>query len=189
MKRFQNIFNLILDSMEKALFYFVSVLIVLVSSIVCIEIISRNIFQFSFVMVEELTMILLGWIAYFSAAYTVRKRGHVTVDFLYEKLNFSTRKIFHVVTSIAIIIFMAYILFASWDYMQMQMKVPLTQSRIPRGYIAMGLPFGTILIIFFTIADLIETLIFQKKDSLYTSIEKVAEELEQNESLESGKHV
>lgn len=181
MKTFEKVFDIVCNIVEKFLFYFVSILIVTISAIVCAEIIARNLFNHSFVIVEELSMIMLAWIAAFSCGYAVRRRAHVSVDALYAKFPKQVKYALYTITYVGMLIFMIYIVDASFGFAKMQMKIPLTQSRIPRGVISYGLPYGGIFTVFFLAADLVETLILKRDRSIRTSIEVTEEEIENAE--------
>lgn len=177
MKMFEKVFDTICLILEKFLFYFVSILIVTISGIVCAEIIARNLFNHSFVIVEELSMIMLAWIAAFSCGYAVRRRAHVSVDALYAKFPRKVKYALYIVTYVGMLIFMIYIVNSSFGFAKIQMKIPLTQSRIPRGVIYYGLPLGGIFTVFFLFADLVETLVLKRDRSIRTSTEMAEDEL------------
>ena len=89
---FKDIFEKIAWIVERIVFWFCTFLLLGITAIVCLEILSRNIVGHSFIWVEEISMIMLGWLAYISAAYTVRKKGHVALEFLYKKFPMPARK-------------------------------------------------------------------------------------------------
>ena len=89
---FKDIFEKIAWIVERIVFWFCTFLLLGITAIVCLEIFSRNIVGHSFIWVEEISMIMLGWLAYISAAYTVRKKGHVALEFLYKKFPMPARK-------------------------------------------------------------------------------------------------
>lgn len=182
MQKFVKVFDGICTCIEKFLFYFVSVLIVAISTLVSAEIISRNIFNHSFVIVEELSMIMLAWIAAYSCAYTLRKRGHVVVDGIFAKFSKKGRLILYTITYVGCMIFMIYIVASSFKFAKLQMKIPMTLSRIPRGWIYWGLPTGGCFTIFFFITDLIETLIFKRERSILTSMEVTLAQVEEEKN-------
>lgn len=183
MKRWENTFDVIADIVENVVFFIAAILIIIVSTIVSVELISRNLGH-SFVIVEELSMILLGWISFFAAAYAFRKRAHVVVDFIYAKFRTKTKIILYALTYIFALVFMIYIIIASTKIALVQMNIPMTLSRLPRGMIYWGLPVGGSFIVFFIITDLIETLIFKRKDSLLTEEEKYVQDLEESKDEE-----
>ena len=181
MKTFEKIFDKVCFILEKFLFYFVSILVLAITFIVSAEIISRNLFRHSFIIVEELSMIMLAWIAAYSSGYAVHRRAHVGVDALYAKFSPKVRLVLYTLTYVVCTIFMVYIVVTSFGFAKMQMKIPLTQSRIPRGWIYYGLPTGGIFTIFFLIADLIETLVFKRDRSIRTQQDVTVEQIENYE--------
>lgn len=186
MKRFENAFDLIVDFVEKFVFIIAATLIIIVSTVVSAELISRNLGH-SFIIVEELSMILLGWISFFSAAYAFRKRAHVVVDFIYAKFGTKTKVVLYTVTYIFALVFMVYIIDASIKIAVIQMNIPMTLSGLPRGLIYWGLPIGGCFIVFFIITDLIESLILKRKESLLTEEEKYTQDIEDSKDNQEVK--
>jgi TRAP-type C4-dicarboxylate transport system permease small subunit len=180
---FEKIFDRITNIVETIVFIISSILIMGVSLLICVEMIMRNLGH-SLIMVEELSLIGLGWISFFAGAYCFRKKGHVLVDFIYAKFPQKVKVALYTITYMVGIIFMVRIAFESRLFAIMQMRTPLIQSRLPRGLISMGLPVGSCFIIFFLITDLIETLILKRRRSLMSqeelqnmAIEEAAKEM------------
>jgi TRAP-type C4-dicarboxylate transport system permease small subunit len=167
---FEKIFDKVANIVETIVFVISATLIMGVSLLICVEMLMRNLGR-SLIMVEELSLIGLGWISFFSGAYCFRKKGHVLVDFIYAKFPQKTKLALYTVTYTVGIIFMARIAYESRLFAIMQMRTPLIQSRLPRGFISMGLPFGSCFIIFFLITDLIETLVLKRRRSLMSQEE------------------
>lgn len=177
MGKTKSVFDAVVGFFETIVFVITSTCIIVLAALVCAEIIMRNLGR-SMVIIEELCFILLGWTAFLSAAYTFRRRGHISIDFFYGKLSPTWRKILYAITYTGIIVFFAYITDKGLGIALRQMKIPLTQSRLPRGLIFWGLPVGTGCCIFFMLADLIETFVFGNNASLTTQEEKQIEEIE-----------
>ena len=76
---FKEIFEKIAYIIEQALLIINSAALVAVSTVVFAEILSRNVFGYSFIWVEEFTLIVFGWLAFLSAAYTLRKKDRKSV--------------------------------------------------------------------------------------------------------------
>lgn len=175
--RAKSIFDAVVGFFETIVFVVAAICIIVLAALVSAEIIMRNLGH-SMVIIEELCFIVLGWTAFLSAAYTFRRRGHISIDFFYGKLPLTWRKIIYAVTYAGIIVFFVYIAYKGWGIANRQMMIPLTQSRLPRGLIFWGLPVGTIFCIFFMLADLAETFVFGNTASLTTQEEKQVEEIE-----------
>ncbi len=168
---FKDIFEKIAWVVERIVFWFCTFLLLGITAIVCLEILSRNIVGHSFIWVEEISMIMLGWLAYISAAYTVRKKGHVALEFLYKKFPMPARKALFVIFTLGMIAFFAFIFTSGVGNAKMLSRIPLTQTRLPRGLIYSGLPVGCVLMIYFFIVDFVETIFFKQTDSLMAADE------------------
>ncbi len=179
MHSFKSVMNFVLNGLEDLVFTISAILIIVLASLVSAEIILRNL-GYSMVITEEICFIFLGWTAFLAASYTFRKRGHVSVDFFYGKMSMKWRKILYAATYIGTIVFLAFIVYKGWGIAMRQMKIPLTQSRLPRGLIFWGLPVGCSISIVFLVGDLIETFLFGNDASLTTQEERQLKEIEDN---------
>lgn len=146
--------------------------------LVSTELICRNFFNFSLKIVEECSFIMLSYISYMSAAFAFHKRAHVAVEFLYGKLPDIARRILYTATYVGCLIFLAYVTKVGFAFAQSAGKIPLTITRLPKSIMYIWLPVGAIFMIFFIVCDLVETLVFKDPNSLMTSEERQALEIE-----------
>ena len=86
----------------------------------------------------ELIGILWVWVIFFSCAFIVRERDHVKFDIIYLVVSRKTRRIFALITSLAIVAGMIYAFLPTWDYvdfMRMRrtstVRNPFTGAKIP----------------------------------------------------------
>lgn len=178
---FKEIFEKIAYIIEQALLIINSAALVAVSTVVFAEILSRNVFGYSFIWVEEFTLIVFGWLAFLSAAYTLRKKGHVALEFLYKKFPMNLRKGLYVFFTIGMCLFFVYIFKSGLDNCRLQMKIPMTHTHIPRGWMYMGLPVGSILMTYFSIVEFVETIFWKDETAI-----KISEELVQYNTVVGG---
>lgn len=86
----------------------------------------------------ELIGILWVWVIFFSCAFVVRERDHVKFDILYLVVSSKTRRVFALITALAIVVGMVYAFLPTWDYidfMRMRrtatVRNPFTGTKIP----------------------------------------------------------
>jgi TRAP-type C4-dicarboxylate transport system permease small subunit len=86
----------------------------------------------------ELIGILWVWVIFFSCAFVVREQDHVKFDIIYLIVSNRTRRIFALITSLAIVVGMIYAFLPTWDYvdfMRMRrtstVRNPFTGAKIP----------------------------------------------------------
>ena len=74
----------ITNFLDKFIFALACVLTAVLLSMVLVQMLCRNLFNFSFTQVEEYCVLMMAWLTFLAAAYAVRHCGHVAVDFLSE---------------------------------------------------------------------------------------------------------
>lgn len=177
MVKFRSIFSVVVTAVENLVFAVSAICIIALAVLVSVEIIARNLGH-SMIITEELCFIMLGWTAFLTAAYTFRKRGHISIDFFFDKLPLGARKVVYTITCLGIIVFLAFIAYKGYGIAGRQMLIPLTQSRLPRGLIFWGLPVGCVISIFFLVAEMIETFLFKNNATFITQEERQIAEIE-----------
>lgn len=184
--------------MKKAYYKFVKVMetltwgssalmLLALAALVSTELICRNFFNYSLKIVEECSFIMLSYISYISAAYTFHRRSHVAVEFLYGKMPMVARRTLYTITYAGCIVFLGYVTKVGFAFAKSAGKIPLTITRLPKTWMYIWLPIGAILMIFFIVCDLVETLIFKDPTSLKTAEERQVEEIEEMLAEEEGK--
>jgi len=143
--------------LEKILLYLAMLLLGTLLSLVFLQVVLRNVFHYSLVFIEELSIILLAWCAFFSAAYALRKKAHVAVDYFFLKFGKGAQRAIYFATMFVIFLFILYIAWYGWRLADRQMIVPLPVTGFPRGYIYLALPVSCVFMIVFLIDELIRT--------------------------------
>lgn len=156
-----------------------ALMLVALAIFVSAELISRNLFNYSFKIVEECSFIMLSYISFMSAAYAFKRRSHVAVEFLYGKMPQTARKTLYIITYVGCIIFLSFVTKVGFAFTKTAGKIPLTITRLPKSVMYIWLPVGCIFMIFFIICDMIETLAFKDPTALMTSEEIQAKEIEE----------
>lgn len=64
-------------------------------ALTAIQIFTRTFFNFATAGLEEMCRYMLVSVTYFGSAYTLHEGGHVTIDFVKDKLSDHTKKILH----------------------------------------------------------------------------------------------
>ncbi|NBK91991.1 TRAP transporter small permease subunit [bacterium 1XD21-13] len=169
---------------ETAVWGSAAIMLLALATLVSVELICRNFFDFSLKIVEECSFIMLSYISYLSAAYAFHRRAHVAVEFVYGKLPNVARKVLYICTYVGSLIFLVFVTKIGFEFAMSAGKIPLTITRLPKNVIYIWLPVGAIFMMFFIICDLIETLVFKDPTSLMTAEEKQAQEIEEMLALE-----
>ena len=73
----------IVTALDTLIFAVAGVLTAALLGMVLLQSLCRNLFNFSFIQIEELCILSLAWLTFLAAAYAVRHCGHVAVDFFF----------------------------------------------------------------------------------------------------------
>jgi TRAP-type C4-dicarboxylate transport system permease small subunit len=102
------------------------------------NIILRGLFNYSLVWVFPLTIFLFMWMTFFGAYVIYRQKREITVDFIYNHLPETSRKVITLVSNILIMALMILILWHAPRLIYAQLS-PMQVLRIPRYFQAVPL--------------------------------------------------
>ena len=121
---------------------------------VLFQVFSRYILGQSFTWTEEFARFSLIWMTILGAAYLNAKREHLSMDFLYDKLSVSNKKIVSVIIEVFVLLFALIVMVIgglNLVYTTLHLEQLSGTLRIPLGYVYAILPFSGFLIICFSI--------------------------------------
>lgn len=144
----------IVKAIEHFILYISILLISSLFLLVFVQVLSRNFFSHSFLFIEEVSMLLLSWCVFLSAAYTLKKKGHVVVDFIYTKFSQFGQNLISFLTLILILIFLVFIVYYGWNLSMRQMKISMPITGYSRGWLFMSVPFSGVFMIVFIMDEL-----------------------------------
>lgn len=122
---------------------------------VTVEIVSRNVFNYSIQSIEELSGYLIVAITFFSLAVAVYEKALFRVEFLFERFPRPVRKVMDILFLIALILFLGLI-----DYQSIELMIGSYQGNyvsstllatplyIPQALIPAGLTLTLVLVLF-----------------------------------------
>lgn len=109
---------------------FAAALLAIMFGAFMIQIIFRYLFNFPIGWTSELTIVTWVWIVLWGAAFVVREREEIRFDLLYAAVNRPTRRIFCIVSAIALIGIYGYSMPATVDYVTFMKVQSTTYLRI-----------------------------------------------------------
>lgn len=125
--------------------WLVIALMATMAALVFANVVSRYLFNYSMIWVEELTQYQMIWIAYLGAGLALREGRHVAVDLFEESLSPRLRGILRAAIGLAILVFLVVlavlgvqIAVFAWDQ-----ETPVLN--IPAGVPYLGIPIGAAL--------------------------------------------
>ena len=107
-----------------------------------IQIVSRQLFNYSFSWIEELSIYLFVWFAYFGASFAALKGAHNRVTFHFKKLSRKTRLTLEVIADGTWVFFNCYFLVMAYQFVFVRMNKFWTSQTldIPMKWVYIVLP-------------------------------------------------
>lgn len=100
-----------------------------------LQITARYIIKFPLPWTLELSLTTWIWTVFWGSALCLRHKDHITFDMLYNVVGPRTRKVFGVISSVAIIAAMVLSLPATWDWVSFLTIKKSATLRIPLAYV------------------------------------------------------
>lgn len=146
---------------DKLLEKFVAAIMAILVVDVLWQVISRYVLSSPSSFTDELAGFLLIWVGLFGAAYVAGKNEHLAIDLMLQRSGPARRKFLEIFITICIVIFAFSVLVVggSWlVYTRFALEVKSAALEIPLGYVYIVLPISGLLIVFFTIDNLLQFL-------------------------------
>ena len=125
------------------------------------QVISRYILSSPSSFTDELAGFLLIWVGLFGAAYVAGKKEHLAIDLILRSSGPARKRILEIFISLCIILFSFTVLVigGTWlVYTRFALEVKSAALQIPLGYVYIVLPISGLLIVYFTIDNLVNFL-------------------------------
>ena len=131
------------------------------------QVISRYILSSPSSFTDELAGFLLIWVGLFGAAYVAGKKEHLAIDLLLQRSGPARKKFLEIFISICIVLFSfsVFVVGGTWlVYTRFALEVKSAALEIPLGYVYIVLPISGLLIVFFTIDNVLNFLKAHKEN-------------------------
>jgi len=141
--------------LEKVLIFLLGILVI----DVLWQVFSRYLLSSPSSFTDEMAGFLLIWVGLLGAAYVSGKNEHLAIDLLIQKSSPARQKLLHKVISLLIIFFAITVLIigGSWlTYTRFALNVRSAALDLPLGYVYLVLPLSGLLILFFSVSDLMD---------------------------------
>lgn len=132
MRKICEIYDRILGYITNAAAAVAGLAVLATAFIIFYEIIARSVFHSPTVWAMEYATYLLILAGFFGMAYTMRKDGHIFVDFLYSRFSPSVRKVLDTLTGILSIFAVYVCMTESTNYMMMSKNMGIVSPSLLR---------------------------------------------------------
>ncbi|BDH62197.1 C4-dicarboxylate ABC transporter permease [Lysinibacillus sp. PLM2] len=162
----------IIDYVEEVILFITFLTITLITFA---NVLSRNIFKFSFSFTEEITINLLVLLTFVGTALGVRRYAHLGFTLIYDIAGSIAKKIIILISSIMSIVLFSILLYYGYEMVQFQMKINQTTPALgmPQWILSLALPFGALLCLVRTLQVTIDEI---KSSNIEVKEEGVMEE-------------
>jgi len=139
------------------------------------QVITRFILREPSSFTEELSRFLLIWIGLLGASYALRTNAHLGIDLLSQKLEGFNKRVLIVLVNILVILFSFFIMVLG-GFRLVQLTFTLNQISasmgIKMGYVYLVLPLSGILMIYYSLLSIVETLLTKAGGRIDRSYDK-----------------
>ncbi len=125
----------IISLIEVAVSAIVSIMLLIIFSIFCINVISRYIFSTSFGWTIEFSLILWLWVIFLSASFTLKDSDHVSLNSFVNIFPEKIKAIFKAISLLILCISAIFMIEPVWDYIDFLLIRPSDILGIPMKYI------------------------------------------------------
>ena len=108
---------------------------------------------------EELATYLLIWISLLGAAYALRARAHLGIDFLVRRMSQDRQQMMRMVVHSVVIAFslVALVFGGSWlVYVTLDLNQLSAAFQVPIGYVYLVLPISGVLMVYYSVIAMLE---------------------------------
>ena len=126
--------------------------------LICVNVFNRYVLQIGFVWADEIPGYLLVWITFLGAYLAIRSGGHIAFDLFVTKLPPLPRKILQAAVDLLVIVFLAVLLWLSWEMVSVVGHRRIETADIPRWTFMIILPISAGLMILGLAVDLVNKL-------------------------------
>ena len=145
----------LLDRIEKALDAVLVFMMVVMAGAVVLQVASRYVFNRPTSWSEELARYLFVWITFLGAAVVIRKRRHVDVTVLTDRLPPSAAKVVYLVSDVAVLFMLGALTWAGAGLAIMAHRQLSAAMDLPMSLAYSAMPVGTGLMFVFLVATMI----------------------------------
>lgn len=146
-----------MDRLDKALGYFLAILMALMVVDVTWQVITRFILDAPSPYTEELARFLLIWIGLLGSAYAFRKRAHLGLDLFVSKLTLRSRRRADLMANLCCLVFAALVMvYGGLQLVLLTLELHQTSAalRVPIGYVYSVLPISGVLICVYSLDNI-----------------------------------
>ena len=146
---FMKSYKWLVDGLERLELWISTFLLGVLILLVLLEVVSRYLLNRPFPWVLELSTVLITYIIFIGIPAMYKGRSLVIIEFVFNRLSEKTRKTIAFLWELLIGFFFVYLMFASYQFMEVQMRYRSPGLDIPVAYFTLPLVFCSISMLIF----------------------------------------
>src|SRR5574341_1277017 len=115
--------------------------------VVFYQVVMRDLFSRPPTWADEMARYLYIWMVFLGAAFVSRKREHIRMDFLPNRLTGRGHTALLLVHEAAVLVFLGYAVWSGVVFFRFQRAIPSPAMEIPLGYLVVIVPIAGVLMI------------------------------------------
>jgi TRAP-type C4-dicarboxylate transport system permease small subunit len=155
------VLGLVCDKLEKAIENTSSILVVIITIFIGIEVVSRYLIGKSYGFLEDFSKWMMVWFSFLSAGIVLRRNQHVRIDTLEETVGphgKATLRIFSLVATLITAIWFAWAGVLTCIKAYENQELSISSGEIPLYLIRLALPIGMIFLVIFSFELLVKNI-------------------------------
>ncbi len=156
-------YSYFLDIIEFICRKVIGIMMAVMVVVMCYQVVLRYVFNNSNIWSEEVTRYLFVYVSLLGSFIAARKNTHLKVDFFVNLLRGNVKRYFTIITNIAVLLFVIYLIPLSYNLSLSTMRNISPGLKMPMGYAYAAIPIGAVLILLGMIEQLLIK-IFNKED-------------------------
>jgi TRAP-type C4-dicarboxylate transport system permease small subunit len=148
------IFGPVCNGLEKAIENLSSIIVVILTVFIGIEVVSRYLVGRSYGFLEEFSCWMMVWFSFLSAGVLLRRNHHIRIDLLEDRLNARGKAILAILSSITSLIAGVWFAWAgilTCVKAYQNQELPMSSLGIPLYLVRLALPIGMVCLVIFSI--------------------------------------
>ncbi|MCD4769486.1 MAG: TRAP transporter small permease [Bacteroidales bacterium] len=140
------------------------IILVIIMSVLVLDVlwqvVSRYVLSSPSSFTDELAGFLLIWVGLLGAAYVAGKNEHLAIDLMLQRSGPARKKILNMIINVSIILFSFFVFVTGgiWlVYTRFALEVKSASLEIPLGYVYLILPLSGLLIVYYTIDNILRS--------------------------------
>ncbi len=124
----------------------VVVLMMVMTSLVLLNVVTRYGFQFSLTWAEELSRFMMIWVTYIGAGLALRQGNHVAFEYVQSLMPPRVVPWLRAAIALGILLFLAFLAYYGWEFSQLTMRQRSAVLGIQRGVVGLAIPLGAVVL-------------------------------------------